>query len=205
MSRLCEGRVAIVTGAGQGVGREHALPLAAHGAKSSSTTSARDRRHRRDTSPGHEVVETIRKAGGEALINSDDVSDWNGAKRWSTQRSPLRTAGRRWSTTPASCATACSPIWPRHEWDAVMKVHLKGTFAPSRHAAATGATRAKARRAGQGRASSTPAPRPASTARRPDQLRRGQGRHRRVHDHAAASSAATASPSTPSRHPRRRA
>src|SRR6185436_8917202 len=81
MARLCEGRVAIVTGAGRGVGREHALMLAAHGAKVVvNDLGAKVDGTGADASPANEVVETIKKAGGEAVANGDDVSSWNGAK-----------------------------------------------------------------------------------------------------------------------------
>ena len=81
MSRLCEGRVAIVTGAGRGVGREHALLLAAHGAKVVvNDIGAGVDGSGRDASPASEVVAAIKKAGGEAITNGEDVSDWKGAK-----------------------------------------------------------------------------------------------------------------------------
>src|SRR6185295_19529103 len=80
--RLCEGRVAIVTGAGRGIGREHALMLAAHGAK----IVVNDLGGERDGSgassgPAAEVVQEIITAGGAAVVNGDDVSDWGGAQR----------------------------------------------------------------------------------------------------------------------------
>ena len=81
MSRLCEGRVAIVTGAGRGFGREHALLLAAHGAKVMvNDIGAGIDGSGRDASLAGEVVSLDQKGGGEAIVNGDDVSDWNGAK-----------------------------------------------------------------------------------------------------------------------------
>ena len=110
MDRLCEGRVAIVTGAGRGLGREHALMLAAHGAKIVVNDIGTSREGSgKDSSPAAQVVEEIRKAGGEAVTNGDDVADFNGAKSlidFASRRSAGSTCS---STTPASCATACSP------------------------------------------------------------------------------------------------
>jgi NAD(P)-dependent dehydrogenase (short-subunit alcohol dehydrogenase family) len=79
MSRLCEGRVAIVTGAGRGLGREYALMLAEHGAKVvvNDIGASRDGAGK-DPSPATQVVAEIRKAGGEAVTNGDDVADWSG-------------------------------------------------------------------------------------------------------------------------------
>lgn len=81
MSRLCEGRVAIVTGAGRGLGREHALLLAAHGAKVVvNDFGAGVDGSGTDASPANEVVALIKEAGGEAIANGCDVTDWNAAK-----------------------------------------------------------------------------------------------------------------------------
>ena len=74
--KLCEGRVAIVTGAGRGVGRAYALMLAQHGAKVVvNDLGAAPDGAGADASPGEEVVSTIRAAGGEAVLNTADVSD----------------------------------------------------------------------------------------------------------------------------------
>ena len=82
MSGLCEGRIAIVTGAGRGIGREHALMLAAHGAKvvvndlggNMDGTGG-------DQSPAQQVVDEIKGMGGEAVANGDNVATWDGAER----------------------------------------------------------------------------------------------------------------------------
>src|SRR5260370_36900088 len=82
MSSLCEGRVAVVTGAGRGIGREHARMLAAHGAKVVvNDLGASTEGTGKDPSPAAQVAEEIRSAGGRALANRDDISDWNRAKR----------------------------------------------------------------------------------------------------------------------------
>ena len=136
MSRLCEGRVVIVTGAGRGIGREHALMLAAHGAKlvvndlggNIDGTGA-------DLSPASQVVEEIRAAGGEAVANGDDVSSWAGSKHMIDHAVEafgrldvlINNAGILRDRMLVNMTEA--------EWDAVIQVHLKGTFAPAHHAA----------------------------------------------------------------------
>src|ERR1700722_4164759 len=137
MSLLCSGRVAIVTGAGRGIGREHALALAAHGAKvvvndlGTSNDGVGS-----DETPAQEVVRTIKQRGGEAVVNTDNVADFRGAKRMIDQ------AIDTYGTLDVLVNNAgilrdrvlVNMVEP--EWDAVIEVHLKGTFAPSRHASA---------------------------------------------------------------------
>ena len=137
MTRLCEGRVAIVTGAGRGIGREHALSLAHHGAKvvvndlggSTDGTGA-------DTGPAQQVVDEIRAMGGEAVANTDSVSSWEGAQRL------INTAVETFGDLHAVVCNAgilrdrVLVNMTEEEWDAVIDVHLKGTFAPARWAAA---------------------------------------------------------------------
>jgi NAD(P)-dependent dehydrogenase (short-subunit alcohol dehydrogenase family) len=145
MAKLCEGRIAIVTGAGRGIGREHALSLAAHGAR----VVVNDLGGARDGSgasagPAAEVVATIRSAGGEAVVNADDVSDWGGAERLVRQAVDtfggldvlVNNAGILRDRMLVNMTEA--------EWDAVIKVHLKGTFAPAHFAAAYWRDRSKA-------------------------------------------------------------
>jgi NAD(P)-dependent dehydrogenase (short-subunit alcohol dehydrogenase family) len=137
MSRLCEGRVAIVTGAGRGVGREHALMLAAHGAKVVvNDIGATLDGKAKDGTPAEEVASLIRKAGGEAVINGDDVSDWSGAKAMVDQ---AISAFGRLDVVVSNAGILRDRMlvnMTEDEWDAVIKVHLKGTFAPARHACA---------------------------------------------------------------------
>ena len=145
MAKLCEGRIAIVTGAGRGIGREHALSLAAHGAR----VVVNDLGGARDGSgasagPAEEVVATIRSAGGEAIVNADDVSEWGGAERLVRQAVDafggldvlVNNAGILRDRMLVNMTEA--------EWDAVIKVHLKGTFAPAHFAAAYWRDRSKA-------------------------------------------------------------
>jgi NAD(P)-dependent dehydrogenase (short-subunit alcohol dehydrogenase family) len=144
-AKLCHGRVAIVTGAGRGIGREHALMLAAHGARVvvNDLGGSRDGTGASST-PAEEVVADIRAAGGEAVANADDVSDWQGAERLVRQAVDafggldvlVNNAGILRDRMLVNMAEA--------EWDAVIKVHLKGTFAPSHFAAAYWRDRSKA-------------------------------------------------------------
>lgn len=133
---LLEGRVAIVTGSGRGVGRAYALMLARHGAKvvvndlGSAASGAST-----DESPAEEVVATIKAAGGDAVINTSDVSDWEGAKAMVQQA--VDTFGRLdvLINNAGILRDRMLVNMTEDEWDSVIKVHLKGTFAPLHHAA----------------------------------------------------------------------
>ena len=82
MARLCEGRVAIVTGGARGVGREHCLLLAKEGAKVMvNDLGAKVDGSGADAGPANEVVAEIKKMGGEAIANGENVADFAGAKR----------------------------------------------------------------------------------------------------------------------------
>jgi NAD(P)-dependent dehydrogenase (short-subunit alcohol dehydrogenase family) len=135
MARLCEGRIAIVTGAGRGIGREHALSLAAQGAKVVvNDLGGNVDGSGGDLSPAEQVVVEIKAMGGEAVANGDSVSDWNGAQRliktaidaFGDLHVVVNNAGILRDRMLFSMA--------EEEWDAVINVHLKGTFAPSRFA-----------------------------------------------------------------------
>jgi NAD(P)-dependent dehydrogenase (short-subunit alcohol dehydrogenase family) len=144
MEKLCEGRVAIVTGAGRGIGREYALMLAAHGAKVvvNDLGGARDGTGA-SSGPAHEVVEEIKKAGGEAIVNGNDVSDFAAAADMIAQA--IKSYGRLdvLVNNAGILRDRMLVNMTETEWDAVIKVHLKGTFAPAHHAAAYWRDRAK--------------------------------------------------------------
>ncbi len=137
MANLCEGRVAIVTGAARGVGREHALLLAKEGAKVvvNDLGGAVDGSGA-DKTPAQGVVDEIVAAGGEAVVNGDDVSSWDGAKNMIDQA--INTYGKLdvLVNNAGILRDRMLVNMTEEEWDSVIQVHLKGTFAPARHAAA---------------------------------------------------------------------
>jgi NAD(P)-dependent dehydrogenase (short-subunit alcohol dehydrogenase family) len=134
---MCEGRVAIVTGAGRGIGREHALSLARQGAKvvvndlGGNMDGTGD-----DLSPAQQVVEEIKAMGGEAVANGDNVADWEGAQR--LVNTAIETFGDLHVVVNNAGILRDRVLanMTEQEWDAVINVHLKGTFGPSRWAAA---------------------------------------------------------------------
>lgn len=137
MARLCEGRVAVVTGAARGVGRQHALGLARHGAKVIvNDLGAGVDGKGADTSPAQSVVDEIKAMGGEAEVNGDDVSSWDGSKNMIDQA--IGTFGKIDIVVNNAGILRDRMLvnMTEEEWDSVIAVHLKGTFAPSRHAAA---------------------------------------------------------------------
>ena len=136
MAGLCEGRVAIVTGAARGVGRQHALQLAKAGAKVvvNDLGAAVDGRGN-DASPAQQVADEIKAMGGEATVNSDDVSNFDGAKNMIDQA--INTFGKLdiLVNNAGILRDRMLVNMTEDEWDSVIAVHLKGTFSPSRHAA----------------------------------------------------------------------
>ena len=135
MAGICEGRVVIVTGAGRGLGRAYALAFAREGARvvvnDLGTSLAGEGR---DTDVAQAVVDEIRTAGGEAVANGDDVTDWQGAARL------VKTAVDAFGGLDVLVNNAgfvrdrmfvSSSV---EEWDAVIRVHLRGHFCPASHA-----------------------------------------------------------------------
>jgi NAD(P)-dependent dehydrogenase (short-subunit alcohol dehydrogenase family) len=141
---MCEGRVAVVTGAGRGIGREYALMLAEQGAKVivNDLGAARDGTGA-DASPAQQVVDEITAMGGEAAVNGADVSDFAAAKDMIDQA--VETFGRLDVVVNNAGILRDRMLtnMTEDEWDLVVKVHLKGTFAPARHAAAYWRERSK--------------------------------------------------------------
>ena len=139
-----QGRVCIVTGAGRGLGREHALLLAAEGASvvvndvggGIDGTGA-------DSGPAHEVVQEIRSAGGEAIANTDSVTSWSGAERLVDEA--VAAYGRLdvLVNNAGILRDRALVNMVEDEWDAVIAVHLKGHAAPTHFAAAHWRDRAK--------------------------------------------------------------
>ncbi|MEO5974036.1 MAG: SDR family oxidoreductase [Ilumatobacteraceae bacterium] len=152
MSRLCEGRVVVVTGSGRGIGRDHALSLARHGALvvvndlGAGVDGSGD-----DKSPAQQVVHEIEASGGRAVANGDDISTWAGAERL------INTAIETFGDLHAVVNNAgilrdrMLTNMTEEEWDSVIRVHLKGTFAPTHFAAAYWRDRSKAGHATDGR------------------------------------------------------
>jgi NAD(P)-dependent dehydrogenase (short-subunit alcohol dehydrogenase family) len=132
-----DGRVAIITGAGRGIGREHALFFAQEGARivvndlggSNDGAGA-------DQTPAEEVVAEIKALGGEAIVNTDNVADWEGAQR--LVNSAIEAFGDLdiLVNNAGILRDRVLVNMTESEWDAVIAVHLKGHFAPSRWAAA---------------------------------------------------------------------
>ncbi len=134
MSSL-DGRVVVISGAGRGLGREYALEFARQGARVVVNDLGAERDGSGgDATPAEEVVAEVQALGGEAVVNGDDVSDWDGAGRL------VQTAIDAFGRLDVLVNNAgilrdrmfvnMSP----QEWDDIMRVHLRGTFAPTRHA-----------------------------------------------------------------------
>ena len=144
MPGICDGRIVIVTGAGRGLGRSYALAFAREGAKvvinDLGTTLGGEGR---ESAPAQTVVDEIRALGGEAVANNEDVSEWDSAANI------VKTAIDHFGGLDVVVNNA-GLVRDRmfvsatvDEWDATMKVHLRGHFCISRHAVDYWRTRAK--------------------------------------------------------------
>jgi len=143
---ICEGRVAIVTGAGNGLGKAYALGLAAEGAKVVVNDLGVGTHGEDGETKGaaEKVVDEIKAMGGEAVANTDDVADWDAGKRMVEQAldsfGGLHAVVNNAGFVRDRMFFTCSP----EEWDAVIRVHLRGHFCTSRHAAEYWRAQAKA-------------------------------------------------------------
>jgi len=142
---ICDGRVVIVTGAGRGIGREHALALARQGARvvvnDLGATTGGDGA---DASPAQQVVDEIRRAGGEAIVNGADVADFESS---AGLVSAALDAFGRLDAVVNNAGILRDRMFANtsiEEWDAIMRVHLRGHFCVTRHACAHWRDRSKA-------------------------------------------------------------
>ena len=131
-----DGRVAIVTGAGRGIGREHAVFFAREGAKVVVNDFGGSVDGTGGDSPAEQVVDEIRSSGGEAVANADDVSDWDGGQR--LVEAAIQAYGDLHVLVNNAGILRDRVLvnMTEDEWDSVVRVHMKGHFVPTRHAAA---------------------------------------------------------------------
>lgn len=131
---VVDGRVVIITGAGRGIGRAHALAFAAEGARVVVNDIGVGLDGSAGESPAQQVVDEITAAGGEAVVNSDDVADWTGAQN--LIKTAVDTFGRLdvLVNNAGFIRDRMLANTSEAEWDAVVRVHLKGHFATLRHA-----------------------------------------------------------------------
>ncbi|MGC1513466.1 MAG: SDR family oxidoreductase [Acidimicrobiales bacterium] len=131
-----EGRVAVITGAGRGIGREHALLFAAEGAKvvvndlGGAMDGSGD-----DRTPAQQVVDEIKAMGGEAIANADNVADWEGGQRLVNAAVEAFGDFNVLVNNAGILRDRVLVNMTEEEWDSVIHVHLKGHFVPTRWAA----------------------------------------------------------------------
>src|SRR5512142_2907284 len=140
-----DGRVAIITGAGRGIGREHALLFASEGAKVvvNDLGGANDGTGT-DLTPAQQVVAEIEAMGGQAIVNGDNVADWEGGQR--LVNAAIEAFGDLdiLVNNAGILRDRVLVNMTEQEWDAVIHVHLKGHFCPTHHAAVYWREQAKA-------------------------------------------------------------
>ncbi len=143
---LLDGKVAVVTGAGRGIGREEALLLAAEGARVvvNDVGAGLHGESAGDVHPAEEVVALIRENGGEAAVNGDDISAWAGGKNVVDQAVDTFGSLDILVNNAGILRDKMSFNMDESDWDDVIRVHLKGHFAATHHAAVYWRNRAKA-------------------------------------------------------------
>jgi NAD(P)-dependent dehydrogenase (short-subunit alcohol dehydrogenase family) len=152
---LLQDRVAIVTGAGRGIGRAHALELARQGASVVVNDYGVTNNGEKEESPAHQVVAEIEAMGGRAVVNGADVADFEQASAM-VQQAIDTYGGLDILVNNAGFVRDRMVVnATEDEWDAVIRVHLKGHFAPLRHAAAYWRLESKAGRQRVGRVINT--------------------------------------------------
>jgi len=159
MGNIVEGRVAIVTGAGRGIGREHALMLASNGAKVVVNDLGGDAAGAgADTTPAQSVVDEILAMGGEAVVNGGNVADFDSAGEMVQQAVDTFGSCDILINNAGTLRDRMVFSMSEGDWDAVINVHLKGTFAPTHHAAAYWREKVKAGGEAFGRIVNTASP-----------------------------------------------
>src|ERR1700677_2512044 len=156
---ICDGRIVVITGAGRGIGRQHALEFASQGAKIVvNDLGAEVDGTGSSAGPAGEVVDEIRGMGGEAVANGDDVSDYDGAGRL------IQTAIDTFGGLDVLVNNA-GILRDRmlvnmtiDKWDAVIRVNMRGTFAPPRHTVEYWRNRSKAGETNDARIINTTSP-----------------------------------------------
>ena len=164
MGKLLEGKVALITGAGRGIGRDHAIMMAEHGAKVVVNDLGGDEFGGPGSlTPAQEVVSEIEAMGGEAVVNGGNVAKFDEAKAMIDQA--IDTYGDINIVVNNAGILRDRMVFSMSEddWDAVLAVHLKGTFGPSHHAAVHWRAQVKSGGEAYGRIINTPHP-PESTA-----------------------------------------
>ena len=152
MAEICDGRIVAVTGAGRGIGRQHALEFARQGARLVvNDNGAEVDGTGRDASMAEGVVEEIKALGGEAVANAADVADWQGAQHLINQAIDTYGGLDVLVCNAGILRDRVLANMGEEEWDEVIRVHQKGTFAPSHHAAAYWRQRSKSGEANDAR------------------------------------------------------
>ena len=155
----CEGRVVVITGAGNGIGRAHARAFAAQGARVvvNDLGGARDGAGA-SGGPAQAVVDEIRAAGGAAVASADDISSWTGAERLIGQAIEAFGGLDVVVNNAGILRDRMIVTMTEQDFDSVIAVHLKGTFAVLHHAAAYWRQRAKDGQANDARVINTTSP-----------------------------------------------